>query len=394
MATDLQDADPCVTLVRVYNRYLVDMVLSLKVLRPALKRALKQQHHSAIDPASAAHIECAARCLPRAALLQLDAAQALRDERVLAFEPLSGIPIKLALAESDNSGASSASIETDAALLRYVYTFAVLCATYSECREAPDKTTALASNVLRVLADAQAGGHIMGGPATTESDACAAHDGILDDDIVALLDKLGDVPPSPTDGEVDGRGEEGDDAGNKGFDDIMRSLEKSKIGDLAREITQELDMTKMTDSGGDPADMLNFDNINDSSTMLGSIVNKVGSKIKNKLQNGEINHQELLAEAMSLMSAFNSGGAGGAGGAGGGGNMFADLFKAASAASSASAKKGASSSSTSRERMRQRLLERQQQEQKEQNEKEKDTEQKQKQVDHSQSACAKVKVKK
>ena len=46
--------------------------------------------------------------------------------------------------------------------------------------------------------------------------------------------------------------------------------------------------------------------------MLGNIIQKVSNTLNNKISNGELSHEDLLGEAMSMMNMFgNKGGAGG-----------------------------------------------------------------------------------
>ena len=278
------------TLVAVYNRYLVDMLMAMKKKCPGLKKALVRAGHKAIEPVAVSHIECAARTLPRAALLELaPEAASLRDVRMIAFEPLEGLSVGTLVSECD-----AASMGCDA-LLGYVYTFAVLCAAFTEVRDSP--SAALIGNVLQVLSLAQAPPDAVD---TTVMEA--AMDGILVDDVVTLLQKLSAVArPAAGEGEGQGEGE-----GDNNIDAMLKSLENSKIGDLAREITQEIDMGKLASEN--PAELLNFANLTDTNSPLGNIVSKVGSKIQAKLQNGELRHDDLLGEAVSLLKALDTGG--------------------------------------------------------------------------------------
>jgi hypothetical protein len=104
-------------------------------------------------------------------------------------------------------------------------------------------------------------------------------------------------------------------AGPGGLPDIS-FLKNTKIGSLAEEISREIDISALNIEK--PEDLLNLGNTANGS-IIGDIVSKVGSKIQNKLSSGEINQEELLGEAMSLIGKF--GGAGAGGGAGGLGNL-------------------------------------------------------------------------
>lgn len=111
--------------------------------------------------------------------------------------------------------------------------------------------------------------------------------------------------------------------GAQSFDnDALSMLENSKIGSLAKEISQEIDLSNIKADKPEEliASLLSGDGA------LGGIINKVGSKIQSKIQNGEIKHEELLSDAFSMLNMLNTS-------AGGKGNpifnnpMFSQLFK-------------------------------------------------------------------
>lgn len=141
------------------------------------------------------------------------------------------------------------------------------------------------------------------------------HGGNADGDISHLLESLRDlnVGSSSTDSDSkDIDDEEADDA--TPLPDLdMAFLEKSKIGQIAKEISEEIDLSNITK----PEDVLNFSD--PKNNVIGNIVNKVGSKIHNKLNNGEIKQEDLLSEAFGLLNSF--------GGKIPGGGNIADILK-------------------------------------------------------------------
>ena len=289
------------TVARVYNKFLIDMVLQLKAVSPGLKRALKAAGHKAIDPTSASYIAHAAERLPLDVLLSVPVADVMKNAGALAFEPLSGVSFAHAVTAGDGTeDAPEDSTKTSVVARTYLYILAVLCETYTQASPDGNTEDALVSNVLEVLARIQ-----------TDGDCDDAIDGILDDNVVALLERTGEAvtlaksEPSVVDGE------------GGGMDDILKSLENSKIADLAKEISSEIDLSQLSAPGQNPEDFLNFANLTDSNSVLGNIVSKVGSKIQGKLSSGELRHDELLSEAVSLIKAFEAGTSSGGGGAGG-----------------------------------------------------------------------------
>jgi hypothetical protein len=332
------------TLVRVFNKFLIDMVIDVKSQNPALKRALKQLH-KAIDPASHDYIKHALASLSardgvtKDALVRFDSAERrtaelLRSESVMPYEPLPGISVGLI-----TEGLPDASLE---AVQGYLYVLSALALTYAESPEdgAAAAGDTLARNVLHALSRMQAG-----------ESADGWTDCILDDDIVALLER---VPMATLSGDAGAGNECGAEevrqqqqqSGLPDLDDVLKKMENSKIADLAKEISSEIDVSQLpTDN---PMDMLNFANLTDSNSLLGNIVSKVGNKIQTRLANGEMKQDELLSEAVTLLKAFDTQ------------NkftnnpMFSELFKAAQSGK-VNLNSGAVRSMSARERLRRKM---------------------------------------
>ncbi len=323
---EVQQPGALQTLVAVYNRYLVDLLLQHKG-RATLRQRLRDAGHKAIDPASADHIAHAAAALGtdglRAALADaIEPEAVLTDARSLAFEPLSGVPVSAAVAAVDSEQPLSA--EDARGLGAYVFIFATLAAAYSEGCEV------LARHVVDALAKAQSG----------LAGADESIDNILEDDIVLLLDKVARIsertPSAPAAAEAEAEAEAAgvagasDDIGR--LDDVMKLLEHSKIAGMASEISKEINLGADTD----PADLISFDKLTDGNSALGKIVSKVGATIKGKLDSGELKQEELLSEALGFLKAFEGiagslgkGEGGGAGGADGGASLLGEVMKMA-----------------------------------------------------------------
>lgn len=105
-------------------------------------------------------------------------------------------------------------------------------------------------------------------------------------------------------------------------------LNNSKIGQLAKEITEDIDIKNLDIK--DPSELLNIESMfnGGGNNVLGDIIAKVGSKVASKISNGELKHEDLMGEAMAMMGKM--GGMGGAMGAMGG---FAENMRAAAAGS-------------------------------------------------------------
>ena len=149
---------------------------------------------------------------------------------------------------------------------------------------------------------------------------------IVDDDIKTVLEKLVGLATKMPKVEAP---TEGSAAGASSSDDFF---ETSKIGKLAKEISSNIDVSSLNVKN--PADLLNVQNLlsGDGNNGLASIIQQVGSTITSKIQSGELKQEELIADAMSLVSKLNLGkggkkGRGGVPDLGNMGGMMGDMMK-------------------------------------------------------------------
>jgi hypothetical protein len=315
---------------KLYNQYLIDLLMLAKKT-PSIRHALSEAGHKAISPDAEVHIAHAIaslheklegvdgagsdpvtrrECLasePFDALLLVDYTESGapipgRCDAALTFEPIKGVSFLRMLEVESKDDLTIVGM--------YVYILATLATTFN------DEDDDLASSVVSVLSRAQ----------SEVPDILQKIDGILEDDIVKLLDQVstlshrqhvgggapgGDAPPPP----------EGEECR---MDDILNKMKDSKIASIAEEISRDIDPSMLSDLGAG----LNFNDLTNASTPLGSIVSKVGSTIQSKMATGEINQADIMKEAFSFLGEFQKSGAmgGGGAGAGGGGAGMPDLF--------------------------------------------------------------------
>jgi hypothetical protein len=141
---------------------------------------------------------------------------------------------------------------------------------------------------------------------------------IYDQKVITLLTKISQVLIVKKDSE--------DIFGSSASD----MLKNSKIGMLAKEISEDIDLSALNIDK--PEDFLNPKTFGGENTAaLTNIIAQVGSKIQSKLGSGDLNHEDLMSEAMSMLSMLGKDGS--AGGAGGGmaafmnNPMFKDVMK-------------------------------------------------------------------
>jgi len=107
--------------------------------------------------------------------------------------------------------------------------------------------------------------------------------------------------------------EEGiDGSGNDGFDFKIPDLLNGVIGDLAKEIADEIDPSELDFSNINKVELMqnimsgNFDEENDKSG-VSKLVKKITNKVKDKIESGEIDQDKLKEEAMGIMKKFMGG---------------------------------------------------------------------------------------
>ena len=101
----------------------------------------------------------------------------------------------------------------------------------------------------------------------------------------------------------------------------MPDILGGSIGDLAKEIADEIDTDKLNleDPGKLLKGLLSGNLENDDSGLMGLVENITG-KIHQKVSSGELDQDKLFNEAQGVMSSFNKMGGGG------NSNLFANLF--------------------------------------------------------------------
>jgi hypothetical protein len=86
-------------------------------------------------------------------------------------------------------------------------------------------------------------------------------------------------------------------------------LQNTKIGSLAKEISEEIDLSKL--NLDKPEELLNPAAIlsgGGGNTVLTDIISKVGSKIHEKIDKGELKHEELMSEAFGMLGMLGKSG--------------------------------------------------------------------------------------
>jgi hypothetical protein len=135
-------------------------------------------------------------------------------------------------------------------------------------------------------------------------------DEILDDDLKVLLENIYHTKKAIQEFQIQYDADEFEkNTGSggvdmNGFESAFDFLHQSKIGELAKEISQDIDISNL--NLDKPEDLLNVDSLfSGQNNALGDIIGKVGNKISQKIQSGELKQDDLMQEAFSMMSKLN-----------------------------------------------------------------------------------------
>ena len=141
---------------------------------------------------------------------------------------------------------------------------------------------------------------------------------ILDDDIKSLLELI-KLTPKPDNTSDEPKTNNADASGD------FLGLGNSKIGKLAKEISESIDVSNIkVDS---PEDIMKLMDFSGSNNLIGDIIKKASSKVQEQMASGQLKQEDLLGEAMNMMSMFGKN----AGGTGGAANPMGGLFDMMSA---------------------------------------------------------------
>lgn len=267
---------------RVFNRFFSSFLKDLKEVDDDLRKLVKASY-KAIDKSSSTYCEFFANNVLGGEKGVGALASGLSDvKECLVAE---GITVGVVLEHLGKEGAEA----TAAVIKNYIYTLGLFAHLYT----LEEQSDELFNQVVKVL------GYIQAGDLEKYN---AEKEDILDDDIRSLLERIRECDvPKKVEGGV----------GAGGAEDLLAGFGNGKIASLAKEIAQGIDVSSL--KADNPDEMIkNMLDFSSGNNMLGNIIQQVSSTLSNKISSGEIKHEELLGEAMSMMNIFN--GAGGAGG--------------------------------------------------------------------------------
>jgi hypothetical protein len=140
-------------------------------------------------------------------------------------------------------------------------------------------------------------------------------DNILDDTIKHILLMIKSLKIHMVDNEQ----EKNEANNNPDLDSYADLIDNSKIGSIAKDICSSLKDINI-DPNSSPEELMSSI-FSGSNNMIGNLIEQVGSTLTNKINNGEINQEELIGDAFKLIGKLNNDGNSGEN------NFMGDLFK-------------------------------------------------------------------
>ena len=123
-------------------------------------------------------------------------------------------------------------------------------------------------------------------------DICGELNDIMDDDIRILLSHIKDLKVDVTNNES---------LDNNNIDNLLGN---SQIGQLAKEISENINLESLNINTDNPEEMFNPSNLfsGENGNLIGNLVQQVGSSITEKMSNGELKQEDLIKDAFSIMN--------------------------------------------------------------------------------------------
>lgn len=307
----------------MFNKFFSSFVKELKNLNDTLKATIKQ-HYKVIDKSSEEYYHFFWNNVKNHIRVFIDEEDLTSNETIKHIEIIQGITIENAIdVLNDNSLQTFWNYVNILIIFAYLYTEIKQTSTQQTNNVDVETTETIDSNeeqedtkhtpsvgvyllfvkVVKILSMIQ-----------NSQDPSEELADIIDDDIKSLVSKIKVFDVVNDDIKID----ETADTMPIPPKDFLESIENSKIANIAKEISKEIDISNINIEK--PEDVAKLMDFSGSNNFLGNIVSKVSTKLTEKISSGEINQDDLLSEAMSMMGMLNGGGAGGASG-------IADILK-------------------------------------------------------------------
>ena len=273
----------------VFNKIFLSLIKDIKTKNEEIKHTLKQ-HYKIFDKQSSEYIVFFVNNINeninRVLFSDVDILDNVEVLNMLIFENISINDLVIKVVK-DN--------EQDRNTLKY-YVYLLMLLSYIYKLEIDnDKKKILLETVLNVIS-------LFDTANVDKDDVDGLMEDIIDDDIKTVLWKIYDNK------EYLKNIVSNEDIEDNGLPNLD-FMKNTKIGNLAKEISETIDISKLNLEN--PEELLNVENIfngGGSNNVIGDIIKTVGDQISSKIQNGELNQEELMSEALGMMGNLNMGG--------------------------------------------------------------------------------------
>jgi hypothetical protein len=273
-----------------YNKYLSKFIKTHKNISNEVKSIVKK--YKVIDNNSLEYmhvfdIETVSEILYKQKLNKISEIKLFKNESFLALNIYNGITID---AIYKNLKGDVEKLE----LLKYIYIFHVL--KYLHNLDDIKYKLILFNTITDVIDELQ----FVNYPKYVEN--------IIDDDICDIIKQF-ILLNILIDNEYKTMNKNSDGADKKGplNEEFMSSIENSNIGKLAKEIAEDVNIDELNIK--DPQDLIKglMGNSEDGQPpLLQKIFSTIGTKITSKMENGELNQQELVSDAFNMIGQMNN----------------------------------------------------------------------------------------
>lgn len=267
-------------IIFTFNKFFYDLVKDLKSSNIGLKNQIKK-HYTVKNNESRDHFELIEKELGTEDVIKCLVSSPL--DQVFTFGQLTKVHILIDL--DINDILLQIPVDFKDPFLGYIYLFAILIlVSRDEVHEVHTDLFMAVMHTINAIQKKEPFDHLI--------------DDILDDDISALLVNFEKCQKAV----VDATAPSSMPSMPKGMESMEGLMENSQIGSIAKEIASSIDVSKIN-----PEDMLSGANGN----MIGDLVSKVGTRLQEKFNDGSMNQEDLVKEAMSMMSMIGGGKNGG-----------------------------------------------------------------------------------
>jgi hypothetical protein len=263
--------------IRTFNKFFGEFLKDVKTISEDLRSVVKA-NYKVIDKNSTEHLYL------------------FKEEfdsefiKKISLNDVDGIATKKVAKDITIGDLSKASSTKSLFIFKYIYILSILVIVYNDMIDSIDEES---SNTLFI--------EVTKAIVVADKGECD-FDNIIDEDIKSLLIQFAQRE------RLDQTQQK--EKADSGFSGIFDNIENSFIGNLAKEISEDINIDDLNIEN--PADILKMmDFSSGNNNVVTDIVKKVTSKLQDKIGSGELDQNKLINEVMGMMGKMGGGGGGG-----------------------------------------------------------------------------------